>query len=267
MFGQSFDITGTKSYAAFVFRSALEGPILLIICGAFLLPIALHDWQTHYWTPLVVGVLLLTVMLRIINRFVIEELANDEEPALVKGNIASQLSYELVKRLRHKRHITAEALLNAAASTDRGKFILDEMGLEKKDILERCKEELSGVQVVEFIKEAQQLMPVFKEKKIDANVILFLFMQQGDLFNQLLNECDISMEDMKHILQWEIFHNRLKVTRDPLFSPNGLVKKFGSLGRSWVQGYTNVFDTLTENISNKIRFQGKLEVVIHKEQI
>jgi ATP-dependent Clp protease ATP-binding subunit ClpC len=260
-----FDPTATRAFSARTLRRFIEGPIAILIAILCIGIVLLEDYQAKTWTHIAVGISLLGFAYIVIRQFIADMLENDNRKALSKKNSACLLTYKVLQKLPNNAK-TSYQLLEAVTKTERGKFILHEMGLERDRLLEVAKPEVGQESIIPFLGEAAANMQRFSVRKMDADVVLFTFFQRKGALEQLLNSLDISIADMEMIVKWENYHAAVW-HKDKSWSPAGLTKTFGGMGRKWVTGFNDVLDSITEDISQNILYRGEHKVTIHLDKL
>jgi len=260
-----FDPTATRAYSARVLRRFIEGPIAMLIVVLVTAIVLFEDYREHTLNHFVVGITLLVFANIVIQNFIVDMLENDNRKALSKKNSACLLTFHVLRRLPNNAD-TSYQLLDAVTKTKRGKFILNEMGLERDVLLKIAKLECEHEKIVPFLVEAAANMQRFGVRKMDADVVLFTFFQRKGALEQLLNSLDISIADMEMIVKWEDYHAAVW-HKDKAWSPAGLTKTFGGMGRKWVTGFNDILDSITEDISQNILYRGQHKVTIHLDKL
>lgn len=260
-----FDPTATRAFAARVLRRCIEGPIAILIVILSAVMFLIEDYETNTWTHFTTGICLLAFSYIIIRNFIADMLENDSRKALNKKNAACLISYRTLAKLPSGARTSYE-LLEAAIKTDRGQFILHEMGLDEDTLKKVAQPELKEEYVVPFLGEAAQNLDRFGVRKIDADVILFTFFQRKGAFETLLNSLDLSIADMEMIVKWENYHKQVW-TKPKHLSPESLTKALGGMGRKWVMGFNDMLDSITTDISQDILFSGEHKVTIHLDKL
>lgn len=259
-------LAATKPYAGWLLKHYTRSLVAIGVLGS------LGAW--FIWRSSSIGMLpfqifcLLTVgAYFVLQLFLKEVLLNDEQTIPPTRNLADYFSSDLVYQLSNEKKISAFALLRATIKTARGKFVLTEIGVSTSDFLARFEHELEKiVDIYGFVVRAKDVAKELGETRIDANVILYFFFQHGGPFTELLNEKDLSLDDLKKIMNWEAFHFNWQ-REEYTWKPQRLLKTFGTFGRSWVLGYTNELDRLTTDISQNIYDLGGNDVVIHQPEL
>lgn len=259
-------LTGTRAYLGarmerlFFGRSARAVTILIVLV---LLWRAVQSGDVALF---LVGTFLLLFSLDIVRSFINQELGNDCKNASSARGPASLLSFELVRQLLPRSVVTAGDLFEAAAVTSRGTFMLQEMGIDPPAFVRKVRPSVeASVEVNAFLQDAARRLPALGEEVIDANVVLSLLFERLPACREALHAADLSTDDLQGILRWEAFHHRFRLQSAAL-TPESL-RLTGNVGRSWVMGYTDALDWLTEEISTKPLACGEGNVVIHREAI
>ena len=155
---------------------------------------------------LLLAALLLGGLFHVVRLFIHSELLGDEHAANV--DVLSLLSGAVVRKVPHLNAVSAGDLLEAAAKTERGIFILQEMGIEPLQLIEQCKKEVeSEIELFPFLQYAARLLPEYNERALDSNIILLLLFQHVPACRNILKKADLSDEDLKGIIRSESFHH------------------------------------------------------------
>ena len=265
MISETLNFTGTKEYLAIKLRQLCYGMtayiFYIIVVGAFAWLSPRNDLR-----PPVIIALLIVFLLHVIDRFLTERLENDKSPLPSPAPLTAHFSADLARRLAPKRKVMMGDLLEASVRSKRGLFILEEMGVDAKVLLSRCKEEISAtVDIFLFLADVIESLPILGETRIDANSILNLLFLHVPCCNKILEESDLSTDDLKGIIKWENFHYHFRVKDNPFSAES--IKRTSSMGRSWVMGYTDGLDELTTQVNTEAATTGEKSVVIHEESI
>ncbi|MFH0770402.1 MAG: AAA family ATPase [Candidatus Peregrinibacteria bacterium] len=175
------------------------------------------------------------------------------------------ISFGVARHLNAIQSITVLDFLKASAQTKGGKFVIREMGLTPAVFLARAQAILlqgPEVDAVLFLTQAKAVMDDLKRCRISAPVILYAACLHIEHMQELLNACDLSIENLRSLLAWESFHADYE-HRDPFWTPERMLGSFGGVGRSWVMGYTDALDRLTQDISDTILWRRNRRVHIH----
>jgi len=264
---QPFDITGTHVAIGVALHRILFGPIALLLYGAFGVVVGLMAAMGESASAMIATALLLFPLI-VIHAFIDQRFLRDDRPLpWIPTGPQDYLSFEIVRRIQDLSSVTPAHLLTAAVKTRGGTFIVQEMGLEVPEFLVRALQTLErgGESIpagAAFMALAMEEMKEMERLRIDAAVLLSVFFTRIEAFEPILNACDLSIENVDALLKWESFH-ALYEHRMPFWSPEALLGSFGGIGRSWVMGYTDALDRLTEDLSDSILWKGKRLIRIH----
>lgn len=266
MTGAPLNIAGTRAWKAAILRKVLLGiPTLLIVCAI----LAVLAWQAgktdDYRLTFGVGACFLFGW-HVIRTFLRERLENDKLPIPEGSAVTAYLAPDLIHFLHGKRKISPADLLHASVLSPRGRFMLDEMGISTTEIMTACSKEADEkIDATQFLQYAVQRLPEFGETRIDANIILFLLFSHVSSCTALLNQADLSEDDLLGLMRWESFHHKFRRS-ESIWSADS-IRRNASLGRSWVTGYTSALDALTTEVSAIAYGTGEQSVAIHRRAI
>ncbi len=214
----------------------------------------------------VVGCGILVFLLFALVLFInLELLGNSSVPA-GRTNLAEYLSGDMVRALAKESGSLQAHLLAAAAKTPRGEFFLRSMGIESREFLRQFAVEANdAVEVAPFLLRAVDLARHLGEPRVDGNVIIAIFLQTDDDASRVLNALDISEEDVWRMLQWERFHNQWELA-ERHWHPRKLLRAMGTIGRTWVLGYTYELDAFTTDVSEEVRY-AQDDIVLHQRAL
>lgn len=260
----SLAISGSRSHAATRVRNLAFGwtgwsaaaGLILFSSGVFLM--------TDNAAPLVISLICIFFVIHVVSLFLSECL---EAPVghTVGMPLSELLSAEILRHLPKNADITGADLLYAAVGSKRGKFLLEEMGMDSKRVIDACLTEAAQADVPVIIRSAAELLPSVGDVSVDGSVLLVAMYRSLASGQALLAKADVSSDDLAGMLQWESFRNRFRLTEN-VWSPSA-IRRSASLGRSWVMGYTDALDSLTTEIDTSEYVCGEKSVVIHKELI
>lgn len=253
----TLDLSGTHTFLGVRLEHWFFGRMALITYALFLGLLGWHAVLTGDATTVVTGLALLLFTLHVLRCFIRDQLSCDRD---------SLLSFDLVRHLAPRHVITSGDLLEASATADRGRFMLQEMGIEPGPFVQRCRADVEeSIDLPSFLQECARQSADRGERAVDANIILFLFFRSMPACREVLHAADLSVDDLQGILQWEAFHQRFHSCASSL-DPEGL-RMAGGVGRSWVMGYTDALDWLTEEVSAVQPRCGEGSIVIHRDAI
>ncbi len=258
--------TGSKEFQAIRLRQLTLSIGSLVIYAVIIFYFGLISYNTNNPWPFLLATFLILFSTHIIKLFLEEELENDERPVDNGSKIESWFSFELQRKLAPLKHVSGADLVNAVVSTKRGLFILDELGITPEEFIAKCRDDIdANIEMEPFVEFAKVLITQFNETRIDANTVLFLFFNYVDCCKQLLNQMDMSEEDLRGLIHWEQFHYHFRKKENPL-SPEAIARN-SSLGRSWIMGYTDALDMLTTEMEPRLSATGESSVIIHQSAV
>jgi ATP-dependent Clp protease ATP-binding subunit ClpC len=213
--------------------------------------------------PLFVGAMLLWGLIVVVNAYR-RRLADETRPA--RPGVASALSVELVESLKGKKTIDAGDLFAAACTSARGKALLKGMGIDARTLLQRCEQRVrEDVDIVSFLSAAVSEEPLNQETRVTSTVVLSLLLRDCPCCIDVLREADLSKEDLSALLHWERMRFDLAHKDSPLSA--AALRRSGSLGRSWVMGYTDDLDRLTTDLADRVHLTGERSVLIRQDAL
>ncbi len=266
MANASFHLAATKPYVGLSLRRLVEGPVGWMVFGALLWMPVRHFLERDAMDPLGVSVVLIVSFLCIIHAFLKTKCESDRAAPFNRANLAGLLSVFMVRALRHQRNPGAHQFLVASLRSERARFILREIGLRAADVLQQHQSSQEPYDRILWMQEAITEAAAFGEERVDANIVLLLLFRKEPLLKALLDRADIAMDDLENTVRWEVFHHRAIRKQNPL-SPQSLVRNVGTIGRSWVMGYTHDLDRLTVDMSEHLERQRERLVVLHATEI
>ena len=262
------DIRPTRAYTGLMLHRLFVSPFSLVVYVLLLAPMGLRASQTGNYENFVFVIALLLFGVHVEGKFIKRKLERDEERVISKRNLGCYITFAVIRNIRGRGHVTVPKLLIASTATSRGMFILRQLGMERKEFLQRCKGAVDKKEnVITFVQEAVECATELEEKRVDANAILYALFKRGGIFTDILNDCDVSLDDVRVILKWEAFHNKVS-HQEWILHPHRLVRALGTIGRSWVQGYTSGLDLITNDVSGQVVWDGEHRgVMVHEEKL
>ncbi|MDO8649293.1 MAG: AAA family ATPase [Candidatus Peregrinibacteria bacterium] len=262
-------LTATRVYAGVFLKKIFFHPIAWLIYGCILLPFVVIAAETGDWMIPVFPALIVLFPLCVLDTF-LEQKFEDEEHVLDDSvALENLLAFPLVAAVRSPTTANVYDLVFAAVDTPCGVFILDELGMERETLLTRVRDVLGkngGMDTTAFLEECRAAMVAMGRTRISASVTLSVLLH-NPTFEPLLTECDMGIDELSAIFQWEWFHHHVYGKSDGFFSPQSLLKQFGGMGRSWVMGYTNELDRLTKDLSESVLWRPRRAARIHGKEI
>ena len=259
----TISLAGTKADIAVTVRRAIFGPIALALHSGILGVLVLGILAVEYELAFVEASLLYLFTLGVFHRFVLEVLFR--EAPIATGEIAEYVSSDLLRFIRHPTAVKAEDLLEGAIRSPRGTFVLAELGIAAADMREAT-QILKDTDPTLVLQSAKELLPKFQSPRIAApHILAALHGTSGGHFVSLLNQADLSADDLDRILEWEALHEASR-RKSGSFSPASL-KSFGGMGRSWVMGYNKILDELTEDLTAQALSRAPRGTILHKQEM
>ncbi len=260
-----FELTATRAYAATRLRTLLFSWVSWPVYLLLLSPAIAYALLREEFRPLVILTLLLAFGLLAMHCFICDQLENNERAPLSADNLADQLSYNLVRHMVARRALDAAGVIAAASESDRGVFVLHQIGIERADLLEAFAKHTATTTLEECLQWGLECREELGIPKVDSTVMIFAFFKHVDSLKTLLDTADISIDDLREILRCEGFHFYvLKKMHE--FSAKSLVRTLGGVGREWVMGYTNDLDRLTTDLTEHI-LSKRRNAVIHTRHL
>lgn len=263
---KTLSVTGTRTCVAVTLRRIFLSVFSFLVYGLLfgLLMYLGEDTNHLIGTGILIAIVL--SVLRMLHAFIQQRLSNDAHIAATATRPEELLPYSLVHELPEFTGITTLHLLTAALRSRRGSFVLREMGVKREIVLQSLQDEVRSIDAAAFIREAAGLVTQFNECIISSPMIIYLLMEKCPSSHDLLNAIDLSLPELKTILQWERFHHGIP-KKFPILSPHVLIRLFGGLEKSWVLGYTGELDRLTREITSSILWKDDRVMILHKEAI
>ena len=263
-----FDGKATRVYAAHVLRQIFLSPVSVIVYLFIGAPFVLTFYQTNDPVLLTVYGGLLFTLMWVLRSFIRDRLESDDRTPLSTDNGAEHLSSETLLVLGCENVWTGPSLLKVLLSSRRVIFLVKEMGLTRKGLLKKALSRMEkSVDLPFLIEQARTLCTMQGEERITPPMLLCALFSTGNIFEEILNEQDLSLVDLKRMTQYESFRESLNRRHKGALYPETILKYCGSGGRSWVKGYTGWLDRLTDDIGPRIRWSADLGVVIHRQEM
>lgn len=261
------NVRPTRAYAGLLLHRLFVSPASYVVYLMVLLPVLLQGHKAHDYTSFYLVVGLLLFGLHVESLYIKEELEDDTEPVIDANNLACYLTFDVLRHVRHKSQPSLQDICRAASKAKRAGFVLHMLGLDAKEFGKRYLHAVQEDDVTAFLEKALQNAKKVGQDRISAPVILYTFLQTGGVFEDLLVAADISQKDVEDIVHWEAFSQSITL-HEWAFSPARLVQSLGSVGRSWVQGYTNELDQISEEISGRVVWRAKQRgIMLHKQEL
>lgn len=262
----TFVIGSTNAYLAVrlkrVFLSPVSAVIFILILSPFLTTEIIRQEPPM---PIIVLTAVILGFLWIVQRLRMHLTRNDA-PCKENANLADALSYHIIQHLSSKDGVTPSSLLEAATESNRGLFVLHQIGLERSDILKAWNEHPEHVSLETCLRWALDARRELQTPRIDSTAMIYAYFKNVAGLQNLLNAADVSMDDLKAILKTEAFHFYLTERHRHPWSPDAMVRIFGAIGKSWVVGYNTELERLTTSIS-RTALSNASDTVIHPESV
>jgi hypothetical protein len=231
------DIRQTPAFLAVQLRKIFFGPLSLVLYVLLLSPLLANEALRRDPEPLAIVAALMAGWIWILHRFIVDKLTAMSQGPIHGLKIAEQLSYHMVQHLSSKLEITPTTILKAAMESERGLFVLHQLDLGQKTILETIKEHPIKCPLQDCLDWLTEAVKDLETERLDSTATIYAFLTHIEELKALVFKADLSLEDLKSVLRAEAFHFYLRERRRHAFSPEALVRILGSLGRSWVIGY------------------------------
>jgi len=261
-------LSGTKIAMGTALMKTVYGVFAFLVYVAVVGLIGYSLWRTGGLPPLAFALLLFFLPVGAFHKFLHEVFVEDDNKVRWVKSEKEYLSYSIVRRLKNRSRVTMNDLVQSAIDSSTGKFLINQMGREQDEFKKKARllvQAIGVTDVGEFIKTSYEAMKEWNRSRIDGGVILAVLFRDEAGFRAEMQECNLEIEDVLSILKWESLYRRIQ-KKIPFWSAQGLLKHFGGVGRSWVMGYTNELDRLTDDLSSKILWTAERQVRIHIEE-
>lgn len=259
----TFSIGTTNAYLAVRLKRIFFGPVSAIIVVLVLSPLLTQQiLRMRPPTALLTLTCIIAGFFWIVQRLR-HYLSSNNAQIEESGNLAEHLSYHLVEHLSTKESVTPSTLLEAALESNRGLFVLHQIGIERTDILKAWNAEHQNLTLETCLGWCMDAKNELKTRRLDSTATIYAYLKNVPRLQELLNAADVSMDDLKAILTTEAFHFTLTEKHRHGFSPDAIVRIMGAIGKSWVCGYNTDLERLTTSIS-KTALSNASDTVIHE---
>ncbi|MEK7563464.1 MAG: AAA family ATPase [Patescibacteria group bacterium] len=256
-------LTGTRGDIAVAYRKAFFGPLALTLHVAVLGIFILGILSVEHEVAFIEAALLYIFSLGVAHRFLHEVLSADR--VITAGDLREALDADLLSHVRKPSAATAFDLFTASIRSRHGAFALAELGIDPKSILETGHNALVTTDPRDLITAAEQARRTTSDACITgAHVLAALLSQNAGPFRDMLNRADLSTDDLTHVVRWGSLHE-VSQKRSP-WSPEGLKKSFGGMGRSWVMGYNKILDELTQDLTHQAEASADITTLLHSKE-
>ncbi len=262
----SFTIGTTHAYLAVrlkrIFLSPLSGLCYMLMLAPFLTEEFVRGIPP---TSLLIAAAILVGFIWIVHRLR-THLADHDLPIENSANLADALSYHMVQHLSNKNGVTATTLLEAATESERGLFVLHQIGIERTDMLKAWNEHPEHVSIETCLQWGLKARTELGIPRLDSTAMIYAYFKNVGGLQGLLNAADLSMDDLTAILKTESFHFYLTEKHRHAFSPAAIVRILGAIGKSWVVGYNTELERLTASMSSTA-LSTACDTVIHQDNV
>jgi ATP-dependent Clp protease ATP-binding subunit ClpC len=181
-------------------------------------------------------------------------IADDADPV-------AHLTLTLASRMNGD--MTTIQFLSIATDDRRGKAFLSEVGLDGDSYRAAIETAMSSVTIEELMAQTLAFSTMVHEPRVAASAILAATLAHPNA-EKILASLDLSVDDLQEIVRLESLHERMLTFRH-LFAPSTLLSQLGTIGRTWVMGYTDVLTRFTRDISDASFMHGEHNVVLHRD--
>lgn len=260
------EIRQTKAFLGASLQALFLHPIALGVYALGFLALLSLDIAREKSTELLVGTAIFLGWLWILRQFIQNELI--AKPGSIKGpeTLAGQLSYHMVQHLMTKNTLTPATLFAAATESDRGRFVLEKLGVTQETVMGAIRKTPITNTLDECLAWLIEAKKDLETDRIDSTATIYAFLKHVQVLQELLNAADVSPDDLLSILRAEVFHDVIEQQRRHPFSAESVVRIMGSIGRTWVIGYNTDLEHLTKNISEHILAETR-SAVIHRKAL
>lgn len=220
-----------QALSALVIRPSTLAVLLLCGAYAFLAVLRGHPMAAA------VAVALAAWLLHALRRCCAEvHIAADPE------NLAECMDAGLMARV-HDTEMSLQGLVNAAVDTVDGRRMLRVLSIDATRTIAAVEHDAS-LSTVAVLQKSKDIAAAVGTPAVSGAVVLAAVFTSTDVLQPLLNEADLTQDDVTRLLRMEVLRHSL-TRKPPAFSPESLRATFKPVGRSWVAGYTNALDTIS----------------------
>jgi ATP-dependent Clp protease ATP-binding subunit ClpA len=266
-----YSIYHTRAFFSNILEKIIFNWISYIIWLVFIGIVTLITYSTANYTLAIILIGTSIYIYVVAYLFIILKLRSDKDTFIFSHNYAEIFDYDLAQHLvgHFPKQLTYSQLIHAVTKSKRGQTILTYMGLVPDTFYTKLKDlgldtDPNLPPIDELLTRIHYVKDSWEEYRIGGHMVLYVLFEQEGIFTTILNQLDLSKEDFLKIISWEAlyYHNNIPIS---IWSPKGIEKNFGFLGRSWTIGYTNDLDRITEDISEKIIYRDPYRVIIHQD--
>jgi ATP-dependent Clp protease ATP-binding subunit ClpC len=260
------DIRRTKAFLGATLTTLFLHPFALALYAFVFLGLIALDTVRMSSRELLIGTAIFLGWLWILRRFIVDELVVSTGSIDGPETVAGEFSYHMIQHLMTKPGLTPATLLAAATESVRGGFVLEKLGLNQQTIMDAIVKTPITNSLEDVLGWMVQAKKDLETNRIDSTATIYAFMTHVQVLQELLNNADVSQEDLHAILHAEVFHFTIEELRRHRFSAESLIRTIGSIGRTWIMGYNTALEHLTKNLSEHILAREQY-AIIHKKAL
>jgi ATP-dependent Clp protease ATP-binding subunit ClpC len=266
-----YSIYHTRTFLSNILDKFIFNPFsYLIWIGVIIFAVIIAYLSGNYFLAVIIIITSIYIY-SVAYLFIVLKLRSDSDEFILANNYAEILDYDIAQYLvgYFPKNLTYNQLIEAISKSQRGGSILTYMGLVPETFYTKIRnlnldQNSTMIPMDEFLDKVNKTRITWEERRIGAHIMLYVLFEQNGIFQSLLDQLDLSKEDFFQIIAWEaLYHNN--TIQISAWSPEGMYKNFGSLGRAWTIGYTNDLDRITEDITESIVHRDPHRVIIHQD--
>lgn len=266
-----YSIYHTRTFLSNILDKFIFNPLsYLIWVGVIIFAVIIAYLSGNYFLAVIIIITSIYIY-SVAYLFIVLKLRSDFDEFILANNYAEILDYDIAQYLvaYFPKSLTYTQLVEAISRSQRGQSILTYMGLVPETFYTKMRDlnldqDSTMISIDEFLDKVNKTRITWEEPRIGAHIMLYVLFEQNGIFQSLLDQLDLSKEDFFQIIAWEaLYHNN--TIQISAWSPEGMYKNFGSLGRAWTIGYTNDLDRITEDITESIVHRDPHRVIIHQD--
>lgn len=266
-----YSIYHTRTFLSNILDKFIFNPLsYLIWVGVIIFAVIIAYLSGNYFLAVIIIITSIYIY-SVAYLFIVLKLRSDSDEFILANNYAEILDYDIAQYLvaYFPKSLTYTQLVEAISRSQRGQSILTYMGLVPETFYTKMRDlnldqDSTMISIDEFLDQVNKIRITWEERRIGAHIMLYVLFEQNGIFQSLLDQLDLSKEDFFQIIAWEaLYHNN--TIQISAWSPEGMYKNFGSLGRAWTIGYTNDLDRITEDITESIVHRDPHRVIIHQD--
>ena len=244
-------MSGSRAAAGAALLRIIRHPSVLIVLVFFLV---LYGWEAVMdgrALPFGVVVALIGGTAMTFHHF-LRHMIVGAEHALLPSAVADvdALAFSLLRHESSASQVTLASLFDAALKTEDARFLLEEMQVDVETFRTKVLPSIAenAANLGEILAAARAMLPSIPRTRITGGVFILALFSLGGVWDDILNECDLSFADLQHILRYTDLHDAVSF-RPTILSPRWIRRNFGSIGRTWVMGYTSELDRMTVDLT------------------